>query len=157
MYRIDIQKMNDGPIPLSDDRLTNLAVLALTEHQEDAELTIRLVNSAEIMELNHLYRKQNKTTNVLAFPANLPPHITLDCPFLGDVVICPEVVSDESEHLNKSIEEHWSLIVIHGVLHLLGHDHINDEDAVLMQAIEVNLLAKLGFANPYELEENHLE
>lgn len=156
-YYIDIQHATEQAIPISDDELTALASLALNTERQNAELTLRLVDAEEMIHLNHTYRKQNKTTNVLAFPCSLPDNITLDCPLLGDIIICPEVLLEESKTLNKTLKEHWSLIVIHGVLHLLGYDHIKDEDACIMQAIEIKLLAELGYANPYAIEENNLE
>lgn len=156
-YYIDIQNATNEPSPLSEEQLNSLASLALRAQQTDAELTIRLVTPKEMTDLNHTYRKQNKTTNVLAFPCSLPEGIKLDCPLLGDVIICPEVLLEEAKQYNKSLEEHWALIVIHGVLHLLGYDHIEDKDALIMQAIEVKLLTELGYANPYDLEDYNLE
>lgn len=156
-YCIDIQNATDEPLPVSDERLTQLATMALKEYKKEAELTLRFVTPQEITQLNDTYRKQNKSTNVLAFPSELPPEIQLDYPLLGDVIICPDVLIEESRQLNKSLESHWALIVIHGILHLLGYDHIKDEDANEMQAIEIQLLAELGFANPYDAEGNQLE
>jgi len=111
------------------------------------------VDSEEITYLNHAYRKKNKPTNVLAFPANLPDNIGLDYPLLGDVIICPLVLKQESLSLDKPLTAHWAHIVIHGVLHLLGYDHINEEDADKMQAVEIKLLTQLGFDNPYQEDE----
>lgn len=156
-YHIDIQHAADEPVPLTDNELSYLAELALANHQKDAELTVRIVNPEEMIYLNNTYRKQNKTTNVLAFPSSLPDNIQLDCPLLGDVVICPEVLLQESQQLHKSLKEHWSLIVIHGVLHLLGYDHIKEDEALVMQSIEIKLLADLGYSNPYDVEVNELE
>ncbi|BCA95580.1 endoribonuclease YbeY [Legionella antarctica] len=156
-YYIDIQNVTQESLPLTETKLSKLAELALKGHQKDAELTIRIVNSAEMIHLNHTYRKQNKTTNVLAFPCSLPDNIELECPLLGDVIICPEVLMMESRKLNKSLEEHWSLIVIHGVLHLLGYDHVRDDEAIIMQSLEAELLAEIGYSNPYDLEVNELE
>jgi probable rRNA maturation factor len=152
-YHIDIQNASGKSLPLTNNQLTNLAILALTNQQDSAELTIRLVNPKEMYDLNHRYRQQNKVTNVLAFPSSLPDEIELECPLLGDIVICPEVLLLESQEQKKSLPEHWSLIVIHGVLHLLGYDHIEEEDATVMQALEIKLLAKIGYPNPYDLEE----
>lgn len=156
-YYIDIQNATEKPLPVSEQSLIKLASLALRDHQKEAELTIRIVNPEEMINLNHTYRKQNKTTNVLAFPSSIPDVIKLDCPLLGDVIICPEVLLEESKQFNKSLQEHWSLIVIHGVLHLLGYDHIEDQDTVVMQGMEIKLLTELGYANPYEAEEYNLE
>ena len=151
-YYIDIQNATDKTMPITDEELTRLAELALRDHQKDAELTIRLVNPEEMVFLNHTYRQQNKTTNVLAFPSALPADIQLECPLLGDVIICPEVLVTESKELHKTLEAHWALILIHGILHLLGYDHIKDSDAAMMQAIEIKLLAECGYANPYILD-----
>ncbi|MGL5742486.1 MAG: rRNA maturation RNase YbeY [Legionella sp.] len=156
-YYIDIQNATHDVLPVSEDELTHLASLALRDYKNEAELTIRLVNPEEMIHLNNTYRKQNKTTNVLSFPSVLPPEIQLECPLLGDVIICPQVLFDESKQLNRTLESHWALIVIHGILHLLGYDHIKDDDATIMQAIEIKLLAELGFANPYDAEGNQLE
>lgn len=156
-YYIDIQNATEESLPLTEQELSNLAKCALKDHQNDAELTIRIVTSEEMLYLNHTYRKQNKTTNVLAFPSCLPNTIELECPLLGDIIICPEVLREEHQKLNKSLKEHWALIVIHGVLHLLGYDHVKEEEAIAMQAIEVALITEMGYSHPYELEVNGLE
>lgn len=156
-YHIDIQNAADTPLPLSEQELTHLAHLALRDNIEKAELTIRLVNSDEMIHLNTSYRQQNKTTNVLAFPSMIPKEVELEYPLLGDVIICPDVLVQESKELKKGLKEHWSLILIHGVLHLLGYDHIKEADAEKMQAVEIKLLAELGFSNPYEIEESNFE
>ena len=156
-YHIDIQNATERELPLTEEQLISLAELALRDHQNDAELTIRLVNAEEMIYLNHTYRKQNKTTNVLAFPSALPDTIELECPLLGDIIICPDVLVTESQQLKKTLEEHWSLIIIHGVLHLLGYDHIKEDEATVMQTLEVKLLTELGYSNPYDLEGNDLE
>ena len=156
-YHIDIQHACEEQIPITDELLCTWTQQALATELDSAELTIRLVDLDEITHLNHYYRKQNKPTNVLAFPANLPTGITLDIPLLGDVIICPAVLQQESITLNQPRTAHWALIVTHGVLHLLGYDHIEDDDATVMQALEIKLLAKLGFDNPYLNEGNESE
>ncbi len=156
-YRIDIQNQSNDPLPFTRAQLKNLAICALKNQKKSAELTLRLVHAKEMTALNHQYRQKNKATNVLAFPSSIPEIVELEYPFLGDVILCPEVIREESRQLHKSLEAHWSLIIIHGVLHLLGYDHIKTEDANVMQAIEIQLLAELGFDNPYDSEENKLE
>jgi probable rRNA maturation factor len=156
-YHIDIQNASKSSLPLTEEEMSNLAMLALRDQIKSAELTIRLVDAEEMIHLNSTYRKQNKTTNVLAFPSNVPDHIELDFPLLGDIIICPEVLAEESREQGKTIEEHWALILIHGVLHLLGYDHIKDEEAQAMQALEIKLLAERGYTNPYETKGNELE
>lgn len=156
-YLIDIQNATNDSLPITEDKLIQLASLALRDHQSSAELTIRIVTPEEMIHLNNTYRQQNKTTNVLAFPSSLPDEVALEYPLLGDVIICPEVLKSESIELNKTLEEHWSLILIHGVLHLLGYDHLEDDEAAVMQALEIKLLTELGYANPYDIEDNDLE
>lgn len=156
-YNIDIQYACTDSIPVSDENINKWAELALKTERKQAELTLRFVDKEEMTQLNHAYRQKNKPTNVLAFPANLPRDIASEYPLIGDVIICPAVLGQESQSLNKPINEHWAHIIIHGVLHLLGHDHIEEQDAVEMQAIEIKLLAKLGFENPYQAEENEIE
>lgn len=156
-YYIDIQNATDEPLAMNEDQITRLASLALRDHKKEAELTVRFVTSEEITHLNHTYRKKDKPTNVLSFPSDLPPEFQLECPLLGDVIICPQVLLAECEELNKTLDAHWSLILIHGILHLLGYDHIKDDDAAVMQAIEIKLLAELGYTNPYDAEGNQLD
>ncbi|OUR62004.1 rRNA maturation RNase YbeY [Colwellia sp. 39_35_sub15_T18] len=111
------------------------------------ELTIRLVNTDESQQLNHQYRHINKPTNVLSFPFEVPDGIDLN--LLGDLIICAHVVEQEAKAQNKALFDHWAHIVIHGCLHLLGYDHINDSDAQEMEALEISILAKLAIADPY--------
>ncbi len=89
---------------------------------------------------------------MLAFPANLPEVVELETPFLGDVVICPKVIEAESAEQNKTCASHLCHIVVHGVLHLLGFDHIEDKDAEIMQQQEITILRQIGFENPYQQE-----
>ena len=154
---IEIQHACDETIPVTDEALISWAQLALATQCDSAELTIRLVDLEEITHLNHYYRKQNKPTNVLAFPANIPEGVILDVPLLGDIIICPAVLQQESLALNKSLTAHWALIVLHGVLHLLGYDQIEEDDATIMQTLEIKLLAELGLDNPYQDEDNKIE
>lgn len=120
---------------------------ALPRDQHDAELSIRLVDEAESAELNQQYRGKAGPTNVLSFPADLPPDVAL--PLLGDLVICKQVVEREARGQGKPLGHHWAHMVIHGTLHLLGYDHINDQDAELMEAREIALLEQLRIPNPY--------
>ena len=152
-YYIDIQHACESAIPIADDMLSNWAQLALKPYRKSAELTLRFVDADEITHLNHQYRKKNKATNVLAFPATYSQEVELEYPLLGDVIICPSVLEAESKTLNKPLTNHWAHIIIHGVLHLLGYDHIKEEDATVMQTIEIQLLAELGFDNPYDSQQ----
>ena len=158
-YHNDIQYSCEDKLPITDEIMIKWAQLALTTQCDTAELTLRLVNPTEITQLNHQYRQQNKPTNVLAFPAHIPAGVELEYPLLGDVIICPSVLQQESIELHKPLIAHWAHIVIHGILHLLGYDHINERDATIMQALEIKLLAQLKFENPYtdNIEDNAIE
>lgn len=121
---------------------------ALAGRRRDAELSIRIVDAAESQALNRQFRGKDKPTNVLAFPAELPPELAL--PLLGDVVICREVVEAEAAAQAKPVEAHWAHMVIHGTLHLLGHDHESPAEASVMEALEAEMLAEFGWPDPYE-------
>ena len=116
----------------------------------DSEVTVRIVDESESQQLNFDYREKDKPTNVLSFPFQCPPGIEL--PLLGDLVICAGVVAQEALEQNKSLDAHWAHMVVHGSLHLLGFDHINDDDALEMEAEEIQILAELGFADPYLIQ-----
>jgi len=116
--------------------------------RDEAELTIRITDEAEMRELNATYRGKDKPTNVLSFPFEAPPGVEL--PLLGDIIICAQVVAAEAAEQGKPLEAHWAHMVIHGTLHLLGYDHIEDAEAEEMEGLEIELLAGLGYANPYE-------
>ena len=143
---VDIQRATDEPDQPDDDSLIRWATLALRS-KPDQELTIRLVDAAESQTLNNQYRHKDYPTNVLSFPADLPPELNI--PLLGDLVICVPVVNREAAEQGKLPEAHWAHMVIHGCLHLLGHDHIDDDDAEVMEQLERQLLAELGIADPY--------
>jgi probable rRNA maturation factor len=113
----------------------------------DSELLIRFVDPAEIQQLNKIYRHQDKTTNVLSFPSDLP--IEIDEEILGDVVICNEIVAKEAKMQQKTFNNHLIHMAIHGTLHLLGFDHIEGSEAEKMESLEVEILEKFNINNPY--------
>lgn len=127
---------------------TWLAPLA-TRLPTHSDLTVRLVDSIESQQLNNTYRGKDKPTNVLSFPFEAPVDIPLDEEYLGDLVICVPVVNQEAEEQGKPALHHWAHMVIHGTLHLLGYDHITDDDAEEMEQLERELLLQLGIPDPY--------
>lgn len=130
----------------SNDQLHHWVAKALVK-QAVAEVTIRIVDEEESQQLNFNYRQQNKATNVLSFPFEVPMEI--DLPLLGDLVICAPVVIREASEQTKVLESHWAHLVIHGVLHLQGFDHIHAEEAKEMESLESCLMAELGYHDPY--------
>ena len=115
------------------------------------EIGIRLVDKQESAELNSAFRKKTGPTNILSFPYNESP-AGLPVYLLGDLVICAPLVAEEAHQQNKPLLAHWAHLTVHGTLHLLGYDHIADDDAADMEALEIELLSELGFANPYAIE-----
>lgn len=144
---MDIQIASEGddhPPPTDIEQWINTAIGSRMEH---AQVCLRIVGEAEITELNNTYRHQDKATNVLSFPADLPDHIEL--PLLGDIVICAPVVEQEARTQGKPSGAHWAHMIIHGTLHLLGYDHIEQQDAEIMEKLEIELLASIDIDNPY--------
>lgn len=121
---------------------------ALTLHKTPASLTVRVVDEAEIQALNRQFRQKDKPTNVLSFPYE-GFEVEEDSDYLGDIAVCATVVAAEAKAQHKSLEAHWAHMLIHSTLHLLGHDHVLDDDAAVMEHLEIELLAKLGYPNPY--------
>lgn len=152
MLELDLQRATDAAAP-DDAAFRRWCELALRQRSADSEMTIRLIDEAEGRELNHTYRHKDYATNVLSFPADVPDDL-LDIPLLGDLVICVPVVEREAAEQGKALQAHWAHLVIHGCLHLLGYDHIEDDEAEEMEALERELLAELGHPDPYADDEN---
>ncbi|HSH49423.1 MAG TPA: rRNA maturation RNase YbeY [Halomonas sp.] len=124
------------------------AVLARHPDEQRNELTVRFVDDDESRALNATYRGKSSATNVLSFPFEGPPEVAL--PLLGDLVVCVPVVRREAERQNKALHDHYAHMVIHGTLHLMGYDHVEDGEAEIMEALECAILAELGIAAPYQ-------
>jgi probable rRNA maturation factor len=114
------------------------------------ELSLLLTNDASIKEINSKWRRQDKATNVLSFPTKEIEVGETPLPLLGDIIFAHETILREAEELTKSFEEHLTHLFIHGFLHLLGYDHINDTDAEQMERIETGILLSIGLSDPYE-------
>ena len=123
------------------------AALRGAKRRKACELSIRLVDVDEGRALNRDYRGKDYATNVLSFPVELPPGLV--SPLIGDLAICAPVVLHEATEQGKRPRDHWAHLTVHGVLHLLGYDHVDDQDAEPMEALETRILAELGIADPY--------
>ena len=152
MLELDLQNASSATTIPGEDDFRRWCELALRQRSADSELTIRLVDEDEGRELNRTWRHKDYATNVLSFPAEIPEGI-LDIPLLGDLVICVAVVEREAAEQGKALQAHWAHLVIHGCLHLLGFDHLEDEEAEEMEALERDLLAELGHPDPYADDE----
>lgn len=154
MIELDVQYASAAADLPSAEQLQQWVQAALTAvaYTEPAELTIRIVDEEEGQALNRDYRQRDYATNVLSFPFDEAIELPLN--LLGDLVICAPVVSREAAQQEKAVSAHWAHLVVHGCLHLLGYDHMNDDDADTMENLEVAIMATLGFANPYPDELN---
>jgi len=114
-------------------------------------LTIRIVDEAEAQRFNREYRKRDYATNVLSFPADLPEGLPAEvrASELGDLLMCAPVVVREAREQHRPADDHWAHLTIHGLLHLLGYDHQQPEEATIMESLETEILAKLGISDPY--------
>ena len=179
---VDVQNAIEAPsdtVPPSDGLLiewanTAHASLKASPSPSPSEVTVRLVDEADMTELNHMYRGKTGSTNVLSFPidnefAELVNSLEQDSDqqilegqgfetqsteemmpqLLGDIVICHAVIEREAKQQNKALLAHYAHMVTHGILHLHGYDHLDDPSAEQMEALEVNILSQSGFENPY--------
>ncbi len=152
MVTLDLQIASTAPHLPSYEQLLTWCQTALQQRTATSELTIRIVDLAEGLALNSQWRGKDYATNVLSFPADIPEGL-LDIPLLGDLVICAPVVAQEANEQHKSLEAHWAHLVLHGCLHLLGFDHIEDDEAEEMESLEQQMMAELGHPDPYRDDE----
>jgi len=133
------------------------------ESNAEPELSLRIVSAVESQQLNNDYRGKNTPTNVLSFPMEMDEELLLvlegenieegegfSSNMLGDLAICAEVVEREAKQQNKTREAHWAHMLVHGVLHLQGYDHIENDQAEEMEFLETSIMQELGFADPYQ-------
>ena len=145
---VDIQCASTETVPDEDDiRHWIATTLDRLERNEDAEICVRLVDEKEMAALNRDYRCKTGPTNVLSFPSHLPAEMGL--PLLGDIVVCAPVVVSEAVQQGKPARAHWAHMLVHGTLHLLGYDHVEEDDAMEMEALESAILASLDYPCPY--------
>ena len=132
------------------EQIEQWATAAVQPQSNEVEMTVRIVDEAESHALNLNYRGKDRPTNVLSFPFECPDEVEL--PLLGDLVICRQVVEREAQEQDKPVMAHWAHMVVHGSLHLLGYDHIEDDEAEEMESLETQIMTGLGFADPYLCE-----
>ncbi|WP_386698424.1 rRNA maturation RNase YbeY [Lonepinella sp. MS14436] len=132
-------------------QFSHWATQAVRAESLEPEMTIRIVDEAESHELNLRYRGKDRPTNVLSFPFECPDEVEL--PLLGDLVICRQIVEKEAIEQGKPLIAHWAHLVVHGSLHLLGYDHIEQDEAEEMESLETEIMLGLGFEDPYSYDE----
>ena len=134
----------------TEEQIVQWATAAVQPEGDEVEMTVRIVDEAESHDLNLTYRGKDRPTNVLSFPFECPDEVEL--PLLGDLVICRQVVEREAAEQEKPLMAHWAHMVVHGCLHLLGYDHIEDDEAEEMESLETQIMQGLGFDDPYLAE-----
>lgn len=148
----DVSTAEGVPDPSSIEQWVACVLSSQLDSKHFPEVSIQVVDEATISELNQTYRHKSGPTNVLSFPFEAPPGLPEEeaLSMLGDIIICAQVVSREAEEQGKELQAHWAHMVVHGVLHLLGYDHLDDEEAEAMESLEIQLLSELAFPNPYQ-------
>lgn len=158
VVQVEVQMAVDGvaqrlvPDVEAIQRWASAAVKQAGAGQSEKQMTVRIVEVDEITQLNEQYRQKTGATNVLSFPFEWPPEVPKEArdANLGDLVICAAVVEHEAEAQHKTVEAHWAHMIVHGTLHLLGYDHLTDDEAQQMEAEEIAILDSFGYANPYK-------
>lgn len=147
MNSVEIQRVFEISSVPASTRMSEWASAVMADRVEDSELVIRVVGIEESSALNQQYRKKKGPTNVLSFSYEKSDTVPMET--FGDLVICASVVEKEAAEQKKSLDAHWAHMIVHGVLHLLGYDHIEEADALEMEALEQAILGGMGFPNPY--------
>ena len=147
MVEVEVQfAVDDHSIP-GELQFQQWASVIDAKNDGKDEVSMRIVGVDEMTGLNSQFREKSEPTNVLSFPAAL--HAEVDLPFIGDVIICAPIVAKEAMEQGKTCDSHWAHMTVHGILHLQGYDHLNDNEAAEMETLEIEILNKLGYANPY--------
>lgn len=148
-YQIDIESNSQShAIPALAELEGWISAALQSQEFEDAEVSVYIVDEEEGQELNAQYRGKDYPTNVLSFPADIAEEVGI--PLLGDLVVCAPVVEREAQEQGKTLNAHWAHMLIHGTLHLVGFDHIEDDEAETMEALETQIVTGLGYPAPYQ-------
>ena len=146
----EVSESGDDDVP-DPGLLQNWAAAAYLD-KTPAIASLLVTTAAEIQQLNKQYRDKDRATNVLSFAMQSPEEV--DICLLGDIVLCAAVIRQEAVQQSKSSSAHWAHMVVHGMLHLQGYDHIDDSEAEVMEALEIKIMKQLGFDSPYEYSGN---
>ena len=149
---LEIQRATTSINTPDDDQFQSWINTIPARQDKRLALSIRIVEEAEGRRFNREYRNSDYATNVLSFPAELPEGLPAEIrqTQLGDLLICAPVVVREAMEQNRPEIDHWAHLTIHGILHLLGYDHEQDEEAHVMESLEIEILNKLGISDPYQ-------
>lgn len=147
-YGDDLSDAQCADIPTAAEIIA-WAEAALLGLRQEAQLTVRIVSHEEGATLNQTYRHKQGPTNVLSFATESADDPLIPVSLLGDIVICAPVIEREAHEQHKNTVAHWAHMVVHGTLHLSGYDHMDDAQAQEMEFLEIQVLARLGFADPY--------
>ncbi|MGZ8227224.1 MAG: rRNA maturation RNase YbeY [Methylococcaceae bacterium] len=150
MNLIEIQVVFHSEGQPDEEQIQQWIDAALDGFYQETEIVVRVVDEQESAQLNEQYRHKHGPTNILSFPFEMPEGVQdIELNLLGDLVICAPILEKEATQQHKHLNDHWAHIIVHGVLHLLGYDHIDDIEAELMESTEIAILNKLNIKNPY--------
>lgn len=152
MNTLEIQNESESLLIPKEKQFKHWFDVVLTNDNQDSEIVIRIVDEDEMIQFNEQYRDKKGPTNILSFPFEVPEGVESE--LLGDLLVCAPVVEEEAEQQNKKLEQHWAHLIIHGILHLLGYNHIDNVEAEEMEALEINILSTIGINNPYQETKN---
>jgi len=148
MNVVEVQLASQSDQLPSQDKFQYWIDAVLSDNSQDLEIVIRIIDEPEMIQFNEQYRDKKGVTNILSFPFDVPDGI--ESQLLGDLLVCAPIVEKEALAQQKKIEHHWAHMIVHGVLHLLGYDHIENEEAEEMEVLEIKILKKIKIKNPYQ-------
>ncbi len=148
MNFVDFQIVSDSKQLPSQTLFKGWVDAVLKDDSQDSEIVIRIVDEDEMIQFNQQYRNKIGSTNILSFPFDAPEGVESE--LLGDLLICAPVIECEASQQTKKLEHHWAHMIIHGVLHLIGYNHLEKLEAEEMESLEIKILRSIKIDNPYE-------